>query len=120
MDTKLKKNWLQALKSGDYVKGKNVLKSTEGTYCCLGVLADLLIAEYDNTYWIDGTEVTETECTCPVFIFQGDKQDAYVTGFDDKIFSLTGLNYDVQRELIHLNDGADIWDEVIEYIEKEL
>lgn len=41
MKAKIKAKWLEALRSGEYVQGKNALKTKEGKYCCLGVLCDL-------------------------------------------------------------------------------
>lgn len=37
MDATLKRKWVEALRSGEYVQGKQCLQS-EGRYCCLGVL----------------------------------------------------------------------------------
>lgn len=39
MDTKIKTEWIEALRSGDYRQGKNALLDADGDYCCLGVLA---------------------------------------------------------------------------------
>ena len=42
--TKLSKNvikWLEALRSGKYKQAKGVLKSSDGGYCCLGVVCEL-------------------------------------------------------------------------------
>jgi hypothetical protein len=44
MNPKVKRLWINALESGDYVQGKNYLKQTISggfSYCCLGVLCDL-------------------------------------------------------------------------------
>lgn len=41
MNTQIKKRWLEALRSGDYKKGRGSLHSV-GEFCCLGVLCDLL------------------------------------------------------------------------------
>ena len=40
MNEKIKKQWIDALRSGEYKQGKNVLKKYD-QYCCLGVLTDL-------------------------------------------------------------------------------
>lgn len=40
MNEKIKKQWINALRSGDYIQGKHVLKRNN-QYCCLGVLTDL-------------------------------------------------------------------------------
>lgn len=45
MNPEIKQMWLEALRSGEYVQGKNALRSVDATgqdsYCCLGVLCDL-------------------------------------------------------------------------------
>lgn len=45
MNADIKAQWVQALRSGDYTKGKGTLKSEHDdggpTYCCLGVLCEL-------------------------------------------------------------------------------
>lgn len=45
MDANVKKDWVEALRSGEYKQGTGVLKSTRDpehpTYCCLGVLVDV-------------------------------------------------------------------------------
>lgn len=41
MNPEVKKEWLAALRSGDYSQGRNVLETTDGRFCCLGVLCDL-------------------------------------------------------------------------------
>ena len=40
MKQHIKEKWLEALRSGKYKQGKNLLKTEDG-YCCLGVLCDL-------------------------------------------------------------------------------
>jgi hypothetical protein len=41
MNTYIKQDWLDALRSGKYTQTKEVLKDSRG-YCCLGVLCDIL------------------------------------------------------------------------------
>lgn len=38
MEPAIKKEWLEALRSGDYQQGRGRLKLLNGSYCCLGVL----------------------------------------------------------------------------------
>ena len=47
MNRRVKKEWIEALRSGDYEQGKGRLCG-DGGFCCLGVVADL---EYDG-YWL--------------------------------------------------------------------
>ena len=38
-----KKEWVAALRSGEYKQGYGELKNNTGEYCCLGVACDLLV-----------------------------------------------------------------------------
>jgi hypothetical protein len=40
MDTKIKAEWVKALRSGEYEQGRGKLQS-DGKFCCLGVLCEL-------------------------------------------------------------------------------
>lgn len=43
MDEELKARWVEALRSGDYTQGRRALYNpTDNTYCCLGVLCDVM------------------------------------------------------------------------------
>ena len=46
LTSKQKKAWVDALRSGKYEQGKEILKR-DGKYCCLGVLCDILC--YDSS-----------------------------------------------------------------------
>ena len=52
MNAKLKQKWIKALRSGEYVQGKKTMvrqtKDGHDEFCCLGVLADLMGAEFDG------------------------------------------------------------------------
>ncbi|MDO7847661.1 hypothetical protein Q5H92_14930 [Hymenobacter sp. M29] len=74
MHQEIKKDWLEALRSGKYTQGKYSLKkeNEEGkvSYCCLGVLCDLAVrqgiveeeenASYCGEYLFDGEETSLT------------------------------------------------------------
>ncbi len=56
MNAEWKKKWVEALRSGEYEKGKNSLAvNSVGSlsYCCLGVLCDLVAKEEDGYEWIE-------------------------------------------------------------------
>lgn len=49
MDQEIKKQWLDALRSGKYAQGKSKLKNvSNGEYCCLGVLCEVMGVEWDE------------------------------------------------------------------------
>jgi hypothetical protein len=37
-----RKRWVEALRSGNWKQGKYCLRSVDGSFCCLGVAAELL------------------------------------------------------------------------------
>ena len=41
MDLEIKKLWIKALRSGDYLQGYSYLQQEGNRFCCLGVLSDL-------------------------------------------------------------------------------
>jgi hypothetical protein len=55
MNPNIKTQWVKALRSGTYQQGTGRLRPTETTYCCLGVLCDVV----DPNSW-DLPPVTNT------------------------------------------------------------
>lgn len=58
MKKSVMKKWVEALRSGEYVQGKNELCNTRGNthkFCCLGVLTNLYVEENGNSdkAWAD-------------------------------------------------------------------
>ena len=108
MDKELKENWLAALKSGHYIKGYGALRIDRGEYiehCCLGVLAEVSdLGEWSEdsgndgvgSYWIGD---------CSYRGFFGEPVD---------------LEFSHQERLARINDQTATFDQVIEYIEKEI
>lgn len=45
MKKEIKDLWVTALRSGKYQQGKDYLRSSDNTFCCLGVLCDILEPE---------------------------------------------------------------------------
>lgn len=46
MTQELKDKWVAALKSGTYVQGRQMLKTPDGRFCCMGVLCDVAGLNY--------------------------------------------------------------------------
>lgn len=99
----LKDQWIAALKSGDYIQGKNYLKhpDSEGVirHCCLGVLAEI---HPDMTIDIESDDVIMNERNCSYSPFGG-------------LFEPVKVSWD---ELAKLNDISNDYGAVIELIEK--
>jgi hypothetical protein len=41
VDKEIKAQWVAALRSGEYEQGRGYLRTSDGKFCCLGVLCDL-------------------------------------------------------------------------------
>lgn len=108
MQPELKQKWIEALRSGKYKQGVGVLRSATDKFCCLGVLCDIT----DNNSW---------------------KLNSYAGYyyFKDRGYYLYGsLNYDQVKdfglytrqisELVKMNDTGSTFQEISEYIEKNL
>ena len=50
MDSKVKQQWIEALRSKNYQQTTNYLRTQQG-YCCLGVLCDLYAKEHNGVGW---------------------------------------------------------------------
>lgn len=135
MTKELKEKWIEALRSGAYTQGRMRLKlcSSKGpSYCCLGVLCDLI----DPNGWTYGEDISgkvscegwkhgETELfpnTVP------DKNFFREWTYDEEFLSIFhGMPVE---ELVEMNDQLNVWedeeksslrthtfDEIADYIE---
>jgi hypothetical protein len=51
MSPDVKKLWIDALLSGEFEQGKHTLQTTDGKYCCLGVLCEVYRRETGRGEW---------------------------------------------------------------------
>jgi hypothetical protein len=73
VDTDLVVRWIEALESGDYAQGCNVLRTSSDKMCCLGVLLDIV----DPTQWRPATDEDKNECMfAEVGMVWGDERNA--------------------------------------------
>lgn len=100
MNKWVKRKWVRALRSGEYEKGAGFLGDSRG-YCCLGVLACEMVPELANA---DG-KITVSE---------------NVHYLPDDLTLLYGLNRQDAGTLANINDDADSFEPVIEWIEDNL
>jgi hypothetical protein len=103
MDKKVKKEWINALRSGKYRQAESQLKIRESgrrcSYCCLGVLCNIV----DKSKW-DG------ECW-----------DGADTELPEDLKIKLGISDDQQSTLISMNDGGDDdFNTIADYIEANL
>lgn len=50
MNSRVKRLWVEALRSGEYQQGRNALRADD-RFCCLGVLCDVYIKETSQAEW---------------------------------------------------------------------
>ncbi len=46
MNKRIKRLWVDALRSGEYVQGKHLLRDSADRFCCLGVLCNIHAQEH--------------------------------------------------------------------------
>jgi hypothetical protein len=102
MKADLKTKWIEALRSGEYEQGQSFLREGD-KFCCLGVLCDLK----EPANWRRS----------------GDSYD-YVVGSDASMgllpFSLkaeTGINGQIESEIVGMNDEGKSFSEIADWIE---
>lgn len=104
MNAELKEKWLEALESGRYAHGKFALRTTNDTYCCLGVLVDVMELGWEagppDTYYISGTRSNG--------LLPGEVKDT------------AGIRGGHCTELMAINDNADSYAPAIAYIREKL
>lgn len=85
----LRVEWITALRSGKYKQGKGQLKTTDGFYCCLGVLCEIVGIMDESGYAKISGEIA--------------------SGFlPDTLAAHVGVNSAHQLRLATINDGKDL------------
>jgi hypothetical protein len=73
MNPDIKKQWVDALRSGEYRQGHSSLRPLDGSYCCLGVLCDIYAKTTGKGKW----EYRDEDWTCALFHADDTSQDCY-------------------------------------------
>src|ERR1051325_8479035 len=107
MNKKIKKLWINALRSGKYKQTRGKLRYDD-TYCCLGVLCDLHRKITKNKWKPDN---------CPRhYEYFGEKG-----ALPKKVYSWAKITDDNQQALIDLNDNLNAtFKKIANYIEEKL
>ena len=106
MNRKFKRLWLEALRSGEYTKGKKRLRAGNN-FCVLGVAADLL-TETSDYVWEGNTLIHKDENTGWEGVLPG------------PLGAQIKLSETQQARLIIINDETDTFDKAIKYIKEKL
>ncbi len=114
MNQRIKEAWIKALRSGDYKQGRETL-NCNGEFCCLGVLTDLYIKEYNRSW---SQLVDEPDCSLMCFEDGGDllpesviqwadvtSNDPIIDEADDAIYRISYYN---DEERYDFNQLADL------------
>lgn len=99
MNADVKADWVKALRSGDYAKGRGALRKGD-EFCCLGVLCDLAVKADAVEPWMyisneDGASVYGATATLPTPVMRWaglTDSNPDVVNDDDGTTSLADLN----------------------------
>lgn len=119
----LHKKWVEALRSGEYKQTQSKLHNEEG-FCCIGVLCEVKgmeSMEKDDgsfSYYMPRSKENQTSWipNCDLIDFGLDRKVVCSDDFDpEDLFEEA-----VDSVLMQMNDGGKTFDEIADYIEKEL
>ncbi len=88
MNKDIKKQWTDALRYGGYTQGHNKLRDCDSSFCCLGVLCDVI----DHDAW-------KIHNSAQFYTFRGSYLTIPVSTMDE-----AKLTHSICQELIYLND----------------
>lgn len=100
MKEAIKKEWVAALRSGKYKQGRGKLRHQNDTFCCLGVLIDVMGEEW---YVVAGNY----------------RCDGLTTSLSDRLLDVTELTS--ESTLMKMNDDKrKSFDEIADWIDENL
>ena len=106
MNKKIKREWLKALRSGEYEQSQGVLYESlpsGDSFCCLGVLIDSCIeGEWSN----QGGSVW--------------KFDGEYSWLPDSVKGIAKITHKHERTLVKMNDRGRSFSSIADYIEAKL
>lgn len=129
MQAKIKKAWLDALRSGNYQQMSEVLRARDewGGYCCLGVLLDVAINEgFLPKLALEWTEDDQVAYDWPSdreasledgHVYEGSTTDGQLGLELDAAF---GIDPSIESDLVNMNDSGEDFFVIADYIEEVL
>lgn len=113
MNQEIKDKWIAALRSGEYIQGKEALRRKDNTFCCIGVLCDIYQKEKGGE-WEDIGDYKYYGFKDAV----GNERSGVMT---KDVISWTGGTLNkmlaLETRLIGLNDGGSTFKEIAKEIE---
>lgn len=117
MNPKIKRKWLKGLRSGQYSQTKDVLcketKTGKCSFCCLGVLCNIH-AEQTGGHWTERDR--KKGDIWPGILVYG-KRDTMPPKI---VTEWAGLTNDEATVLANMNDAGSRFNQIANYIEKNL
>ncbi len=105
MKPNVKATWVAALRSGDYVQGKQQLRTRDNKFCVNGVLCNLHALEHPE---IAATQTDPTEYL------------GYTVSLPPAVARWSGITIDQENELERHNDAGVSFAELADLIERGL
>ena len=116
MDSKTKKAWVKALRSGEYKQGDGALRKEEDgqeRFCCLGVLCDLV--EPNQWRQLNGEWCNSTAADDGGMPREGLQEKL---GLTRKINRSGRNNQSIAEKLAAMNDNGQTFKQIADWIEK--
>lgn len=113
MDSKLKKKWVEALRSGKYRQTQYTLRDECNGFCCLGVLADVANLRWKKKPHNGNFSLYKKDYSC-VALGEPDPHTSY-TPLKENI-----CPFEFQKDLSSMNDSGHSFEEIADYIEENL
>lgn len=115
MKPEIKKQWVAALRSGEYKQGKSALRFGD-EFCCLGVLCDLHAKETGGTWTRTGrVRYTYDGCGALLPLLVSDWADCESGPFITKIVE----GYTTTNSLTDMNDNGSTFLQIADAIEQD-
>jgi hypothetical protein len=103
MDKEWKEKWVAALRSGEYKQIQGFLH-TEGGFCCLGVLTDIVDPQWQES----SLNVLR------------DSESGSIGTLPSRIRRITNLGDTYVDELTEMNDSGHTFEKIATYVEENL
>lgn len=120
MNNEIKKEWVTALRSGNYKQGKSHLRNLDDSYCCAGVLCDILVRKGSGEWKRDSSE--------SYYTYEGSGYS--LTGEVLEKVEILGMKQDLmcdmngsrgRHSIYYMNDNLDLnFSEIADIIEEQL
>lgn len=110
MNSDVKAKWVAALRGGNYKQTRQCLRKNENSFCCLGVLCDILHPEGWSSREVDDEDIY-------TFTY---KTDFRLGSLPIDLLKEVNLDEFEEQHLIELNDDGTSFSDIASYIEEKL